>query len=112
MDQALLTELLERLSKHHDARIPTSVFGRLQRTARAGAKIGMGAIASRLRGAELNLSALSPEALVSLVESFGELKAIAMKAGQILSYVDGSLNDEARQILSVLKVHSQPMPFH
>jgi predicted unusual protein kinase regulating ubiquinone biosynthesis (AarF/ABC1/UbiB family) len=54
------------------------------------------------------LGALSPEALAGLVESFGELKGVAMKAGQILSYVDGSLAPEARQLLAVLQVDSQP----
>ena len=34
-----------------------------------------------------------------------------MKAGQILSYVDGSLDPEARQLLAVLQLHSQPTPF-
>ncbi len=49
--------------------------------------------------------------LSGLVESFGELKGIAMKAGQILSYVNSSLAPEARQILAVLQVQSQPTAF-
>ena len=41
----------------------------------------------------------------------GELKGVAMKAGQILSYVDGSLSPEARSLFSVLQVMSQPTAF-
>jgi predicted unusual protein kinase regulating ubiquinone biosynthesis (AarF/ABC1/UbiB family) len=64
-----------------------------------------------MRGRDFNLGSLSPEALARLVESFGELKGIAMKVGQILSYVDGSLDPEARQLLAVLQRYSQPTPF-
>jgi len=46
-----------------------------------------------------------------LVETFGELKGVPMKAGQILSYVDGSLSPEARRLLAVLQVMSQPTAF-
>jgi predicted unusual protein kinase regulating ubiquinone biosynthesis (AarF/ABC1/UbiB family) len=64
-----------------------------------------------MHGRDLNLGSLSPKALARLVESFGELKGIAMKVGQILSYVDGSLDPEARQFLAVLQLYSQPTPF-
>jgi hypothetical protein len=81
--------LLEHLRTEEGAPVPTSLLGRLRRTAVAGARVGLGALAGRLRGRDLNLGALSPEALARLVESFGELKGVAMKVGQILSYVDG-----------------------
>jgi len=92
-------------------RVPTSSLGRLGKAASAGARAGLGALAGRLRGGELNLGSLSPEMLSGLVETFGELKGVAMKAGQILSYVDGSLAPEARQLLAVLQVQSQPTAF-
>jgi predicted unusual protein kinase regulating ubiquinone biosynthesis (AarF/ABC1/UbiB family) len=103
--------LLEHLRANEGAPIPTTSLGRLRRTAAVGARVGLGALAGRLRGGELNLSSLSPEALARLVESFGELKGVAMKAGQILSYVDGSLDPEARALLAVLQRHAQPTPF-
>ena len=103
--------LLEHLRKAEGAAIPTSSLGRMRRAAIAGARVGLGGLAGRLRGRGLNLGALSPEALARLVESFGELKGVAMKLGQILSYVDGSLAPEARQLLAVLQRHSQPTPF-
>ena len=106
-----VSQLLERLRGQRGMPIATSALGRLRRTASAGARMGFGVIAGRLRGGELNLGSLSPEALASLVESLGELKGLAMKAGQILSYVDGSLSPEARNLLSVLQVNAQPADF-
>ena len=46
-----------------------------------------------------------------LALSLGEPKGIAMKVGQILSYVDIPLPEETRQVLAVLQVRSQPTPF-
>jgi predicted unusual protein kinase regulating ubiquinone biosynthesis (AarF/ABC1/UbiB family) len=41
----------------------------------------------------------------------GELKGVAMKMGQILSYMDTAMPPEARTLLSALQTHSQPTPF-
>jgi predicted unusual protein kinase regulating ubiquinone biosynthesis (AarF/ABC1/UbiB family) len=103
--------LLEHLRAEEGARIPTSALGRLGRSAFTGARVGLGALAGKMRGQDFNLGSLSPEALGRLVESLGELKGIAMKVGQILSYVDGSLDPEARRFLAVLQRYSQPTPF-
>jgi predicted unusual protein kinase regulating ubiquinone biosynthesis (AarF/ABC1/UbiB family) len=111
MSKDQLQLLLEHLRTEEGAAIPTSSLGWPRRTAVAGARVGLGALAGKLRGRDLNLGALSPEALARLVESFGELKGVAMKMGQILSYVDDSLAPESRQLLAVLQRHSQPTPF-
>ena len=103
--------LIEHLRNEEGTPIPTSSLGRFGRTALTGARVGLGALAGKMHGRDLNLGSLSPEALARLVESFGELKGIAMKVGQILSYVDGSLDPEARQFLAVLQRYSQPTPF-
>src|SRR3954470_15695298 len=103
--------LLEHLRAEKAPDIPTSSLGRLRRTAFAGARVGIGSLAAKLRGKDFNLGSLSPQALAELVESLGELKGIAMKVGQILSYVDGSLDPEARELLAVLQRYSQPTPF-
>ena len=104
-------QLLDNLRAKGGRAISTSALGRLQKTATAAARIGVGALAGRLRGEEFNFGSLSPEAISRLVETMGELKGVAMKAGQILSYVDGSLPPEARRLLSVLQVMSQPTAF-
>ena len=104
-------QLVDSLRAKGGKSISTSALGRLQKTATAAARLGVGALASRLRGEEFNFASLSPETLTRLIETMGELKGVAMKAGQILSYVDGSLPPEARRLLSVLQVMSQPTAF-
>jgi predicted unusual protein kinase regulating ubiquinone biosynthesis (AarF/ABC1/UbiB family) len=103
--------LLEHLRSQEGRPIPTSSLGRMGKTALTGVRIGLGALSGKLHGRDLNLGSLSPEALARLVDSLGELKGIAMKAGQILSYVDGSLDPETRQLLAVLQRYSQPTSF-
>lgn len=103
--------LLEHLRTEGGTAVPTSPLGRFGRTVLTGARVGLGALAGRMHGRDLKLGSLSPEALARLVESFGELKGIAMKVGQVLSYVDGSLDSEARQLLAVLQRYSQPTSF-
>jgi len=104
-------QLIDSLRAKGGKAIPTSALGRLQKTATAAARLGASALAGRLRGEEFNFGALSPEAISRLVETMGELKGVAMKAGQVLSYVDGSLTPETRRLLSVLQVMSQPTGF-
>jgi predicted unusual protein kinase regulating ubiquinone biosynthesis (AarF/ABC1/UbiB family) len=81
--------------------LKTSGFGRLAQTARVG--IGL--------GVRTALGRRSPEDFLPLVRSLGELKGLAMKLGQIMSYVDDSLPPEARELLSVLQTHSPPSTF-
>lgn len=61
MAKDTLEALLERLKAKEGAPIPTSALGRLRRTAAAGARVGLGAVAGRFRGNEMNLGSLSPE---------------------------------------------------
>ena len=104
-------QLLDNFRARGGRTLPTSPLGRLHKTASAAARLGIGALAGRLRGEEFNLGSISPEASLKLVETFGELKGVAMKVGQTLSYADGSLHPEARRLLAVLQVMSQPTAF-
>lgn len=83
--------------------IPTATLSRLTRAAGAVLRAARGV--RRSRAAEIDAATLS-----RIVESLGELKGIAMKVGQLMSYVDIALPDELRAALSVLQTHSQPMP--
>ena len=51
------------------------------------------------------------DALARIVATAGELKGIAMKAGQLMSYTDVALPEAMRQALSTLQTHAQPMTF-
>ena len=83
------------------ARLPTSALGRARRTAGAALKVGLG----RLTGKA------DADVFADLAVQLGQLKGTAMKAGQILSYLDTGLPEEAKRLLAVLQVSSQPTPF-
>jgi len=102
-----MLELLARLSALSGKPIPTSALGRLRRTTSAALRTGAGLVVGRIRGRE----GIDAQVIERLVLSMGELKGIAMKMGQILSYMDTTLPPEARELLSILQTHSQPTPF-
>ncbi|HUM13124.1 MAG TPA: AarF/ABC1/UbiB kinase family protein [Myxococcaceae bacterium] len=101
-----VARLLRLLGEGDGTRIPTSLLGRLRRTATTAARAGAGALVGRLRG----LGGPQEQVIEQLVLSLGELKGVAMKAGQVLSYVDASLPIEIRRQLEVLQTRSQPTP--
>jgi predicted unusual protein kinase regulating ubiquinone biosynthesis (AarF/ABC1/UbiB family) len=104
--------LVSRLLEAGSSGVPTSALGRLGRTALAAARAGTGALIGRLRNRESSgLGAADLATIEQLVVSLGDLKGLAMKAGQILSYLDDSLPPEARQLLATLQTRSQPIPF-
>ena len=100
---AVSDDPLERLRERiaGAARLPTSALGRAGRTAGAALKVGLG----RLTGKS------DVEVFADLAVQLGRLKGTAMKAGQILSYLDTDLPEEAKRLLAVLQVSSQPTPF-
>ena len=107
-DTDALAALLQRLTEGSGG-VPGSTLGRLWRTAFAGLRVGAGTVAARLRGLErADLGGLSPQAVARLVVSLGQLKGVAMKIGQMLSYLDPTLPSETRRLLAVLQVRSQP----
>jgi predicted unusual protein kinase regulating ubiquinone biosynthesis (AarF/ABC1/UbiB family) len=68
--------------------------------------------ADQLLGRFASGEGLDRKAIERLVLSFGELKGIAMKFGQILSYVDVPLlTPQARELLALLQRQSQATPF-
>ena len=106
----LRQELTRRLLAE-SKKLPTSTAGRLSRTAAAALRTSSMLIGRRLRGAlgkdddELDL-----DAMAGLVGSIGQLKGVAMKVGQIMSYIDIAVPEELRAALSVLQTHAPPMP--
>jgi predicted unusual protein kinase regulating ubiquinone biosynthesis (AarF/ABC1/UbiB family) len=62
---------------------------------------------------DLDAAATSNEAAIAtarkLVTRMGHLKGLVMKAGQIASYMPGSLPPAAQQVLAELQAHSTPM---
>jgi predicted unusual protein kinase regulating ubiquinone biosynthesis (AarF/ABC1/UbiB family) len=77
----------------------------LGRTALAGVRGGLLALRHD-DNAELDI-----EAVAAVVASVGQLKGIAMKAAQLMSYLDLPVSSEFRSAFAVLQTHSPPMPF-
>ena len=105
-DRSLRDEMERRLLAL-GAKLPTSTLGRLGRTALTALRSGHLAW-QRQRGGELPLDV---DALAAVISSVGQLKGIAMKAGQLMSYLDLQLPPEIRSALAVLQTHSPSMPF-
>ncbi len=94
--------LLRILASKND--MPTSSFARFGRLALTALK------GRRLIGLEADETP-DVEALAAMVTSIGRLKGVAMKVGQIMSYIDIALPEDLRQALAVLQTHSPPMSF-
>lgn len=84
------------------AAVPTGRLGRLWRMGRTGARVG------------LSLLGRGPGRVESeaITRALGELKGLAMKAGQMLSYVGESVPPELRETLKVLQQAAQPSPWN
>ncbi len=108
------TRVKEGLMAESGAKLPTSSLGRLGRGARAALRSGgliWQASRNKNKDADPDASSVDLEKVVKVVTSLGQLKGIAMKMGQIMSYIDIALPEELRDALSVLQTHAQPMPF-
>lgn len=99
-----LRDEIERRLLALSARLPTSSLARLGRTALAALRGGR--VARRGRDA-----ALGVDDVAAFVASLGQLKGMAMKAGQLMSYLDLPLPQDLRAALAALQTHSPPMPF-
>jgi predicted unusual protein kinase regulating ubiquinone biosynthesis (AarF/ABC1/UbiB family) len=104
-----LREEIQRRLLAAKSKLPTSSAGRFGRMALTALR-GGGLI--RRRGqADSEDAPLDLDALSAMVASIGQLKGVAMKVGQIMSYIDVALPDDLRAALAVLQTQSPPMPF-
>lgn len=102
-DEALRQALQER-----QGLVPTSRLARLWKGGRTAAGLARTML---FRRSEKQVSDAELESVARLVERLGELKGVAMKAGQILGYVDTALPPELRTLLSALQTSAQASPF-
>ncbi len=104
-----LSTFLEALREHSD-KGPGRGLGRFVRLARGAAGLGLG-VMFKAGNPEAILDAREFNKLEALVTRLGELKGLPMKFGQIMSYVEIELPDEARRLLSLLQTQSPATPF-
>lgn len=107
-------EEAEAALKTGEAKFSTSSLGRFAKLSGLMARTGSAAAGDKLRrllGADGDVtSLLRSEAAHRLAAGLGEMKGLAMKIGQMMSYVDPSLPPEYRRILALLQTQSQPTP--
>lgn len=112
--EALLEQALADMLGTDDAKVSTSSLGRLVRLGTLMARTGSAVAGDRLRrlaGTEEELaSLLRAKAAGRLASGLGEMKGLAMKVGQMMSYADHSLPPEYRKLLALLQTQSQPTP--
>lgn len=97
-------------------KLNSSWVSRTLRTSTTAAKLGARMATSSLQqlvvGQE-KAQAIKTATQIAIAEditqSLGELKGLLMKMGQIMSYMDFALPEQARHILSSLQDHTQPM---
>jgi predicted unusual protein kinase regulating ubiquinone biosynthesis (AarF/ABC1/UbiB family) len=103
----LRDRLVEQM-RRQSGQVPSGALGRLPRfgmLALRGGKLGLGEALRK----EADKGQLNEETLSRLVMSVGELKGVTMKLGQMLSYVDVALPEDARDALAALQEHSRPI---
>ncbi len=79
-----------------ESAVPTSSLGRMWRTGRGAFGVGKALLRGR-RGEAMDLRAVT-----EVVVRLGGLKGVTMKVGQMLGYVDQSVPEELRGMLSLL----------
>ena len=82
------------------AQVPTGRWQRLWRMGNTAARVGA-----------LMLPGNDRAQAEAITRSLAELKGLAMKAGQMLSYVDAAVPPELQQVLKTLQQSAQPSPW-
>ncbi|HPQ71554.1 MAG TPA: AarF/ABC1/UbiB kinase family protein [bacterium] len=104
-----LTELLATLAAREDTPVPQGRLSRMTRMVATSMGAGLSAVSGRLRGrGSGGLDSIDIDRIKKLVANLGELKGLAMKMGQIMSYIDDTLSPETRELLALLQTQSQP----
>ena len=111
MDEKELAELLREQLLGTERPVVRSGLERLWKTGRGAAGLALSVVGGKLRGKGEGLEAADLHAVSQLVSRLGELKGLAMKAGQVLGYIDPTLPPELRGLLSVLQTASPASPF-
>jgi predicted unusual protein kinase regulating ubiquinone biosynthesis (AarF/ABC1/UbiB family) len=95
------------MSKSEYNSIPKGIFSRASATGRIALRLGMTG-AGRLIGRRKSSNEKLGNTLLSELD---RLKGMAMKIGQILSYLDAGFPDEVTEQLAKLRTGVQPLPF-
>jgi len=107
--KSIKDELMARLLDRAGTALPTSALGRIGRGTLAALRSGRMVMQGAKRRAAGDEPELDMEQVTKIIDSVAKLKGVAMKMGQIMSYIDVDMPEELRDALSVLQTHAQPM---
>jgi predicted unusual protein kinase regulating ubiquinone biosynthesis (AarF/ABC1/UbiB family) len=93
------------------SRRPGKGLGRFARLVRGGTGLMARVLSASRLGSDATLGDAELEKLEALVMSLGELKGLPMKLGQVMSYLEVDMPEEARRLLSLLQTQSPATPF-
>jgi predicted unusual protein kinase regulating ubiquinone biosynthesis (AarF/ABC1/UbiB family) len=102
-----VSDVLRATLLQSEKSVPASRLGRLWRFGRSAAGMA-GAV---LGGKKSGPTERELKDMARLVSRVGELKGVAMKIGQIFSYMDPTMPEEMRAMLAVLQTTSQARPW-
>lgn len=112
-----LKDELDRLLERSADGVSTGRFSRAFKLSRlamsGGSKLALGTAKKILTrdGSSVWAGERGVDFAMDMLGTFGELRGVAMKVGQMLSYVDDGLPPEARKILALLQRDAPAMPF-
>lgn len=86
-------------------------FVRFARTARGAIGLTRGVLSASRRGSDWAFGDKEQRSIEALALRLGELKGLPMKMGQIMSYLEVELPEEARRVLSLLQTQSAATPW-
>ncbi len=109
-DDERMTRFLGRLRRDGSGELGRGV-GRFARLLRGGVGLAGNVVAAARRGGEATLGERELARLEQLVAGLGELKGLPMKLGQILSYLELDLPEEARALMALLQRQSPATPW-
>lgn len=104
-------KLFNEALRHETEKGPGRGFSRFARFVRGGAGLARGILSASKLGTDGVLGERDLRKLEALVTRLGELKGLPMKLGQIMSYLELDLPEEARRFLGLLQTQSPATPF-
>lgn len=114
LGDARLEDRVRRILDRSGEELSTGRIGRAFRMGKLAASAGSRVVSDRakaLLSKDPSAKSDGVELALELVESLADLRGVAMKVGQMLSYIDDSLPPEAQRVLGLLQRTAPPMPF-
>ena len=116
--RALLADAPDRLAdawgelRSDTSSLKTGRVGRAFELSKLALKTGGRAVRDKVRGSKNKTDGADGVALATeMLTTFGRMRGLALKVGQMLSYLDDVLPPDAQRVLAILQRDASPMPW-